>query len=169
MSPPLSGHSLTVTSIRFSPDDRYILTASRDRSWQLYARSEDGESYIRQAFVPKAHARIIWDCAWGADCSFFATAARDKHVKVWQAVNGDAASWKVVSSISLPEAATAIDLARYEDMSVFATTYLLTQCTNNRFSRRHVMAVGTETGSIQIYTSTSAGSEWTLTYEADSQ
>lgn len=37
---PLSGHTLTVTSIAFSPDDNYILSASRDRSWYLYERKE---------------------------------------------------------------------------------------------------------------------------------
>lgn len=39
---PLSGHTLTVTSIAFSPDDKYILSASRDRSWYLYERKEAG-------------------------------------------------------------------------------------------------------------------------------
>ncbi|KAJ4463191.1 hypothetical protein C8J55DRAFT_380290, partial [Lentinula edodes] len=33
---PLTGHSLTVTQIAFSPDDQLILTVSRDRSWRLY-------------------------------------------------------------------------------------------------------------------------------------
>lgn len=114
--PPLSGHSLTVTSIRFSPDDRYILTASRDRSWQLYERSEDGDSYARRASATKAHARIIWDCAWAEDCSFFATAARDKTVKVWQTAGIDASSWKAVFSLQLSDAATAVDVTRYDDM-----------------------------------------------------
>jgi WD40 repeat protein len=38
---PLSGHSLTITSIRFSPDDRMILTVSRDRSWHLFAADDE--------------------------------------------------------------------------------------------------------------------------------
>lgn len=39
---PLAGHSLTVTRISFSPDDRMVLTVSRDRSWRLFARNADG-------------------------------------------------------------------------------------------------------------------------------
>lgn len=34
---PLEGHSLTVTRIAFSPDDKLVLTVSRDRSWRLYS------------------------------------------------------------------------------------------------------------------------------------
>jgi elongator complex protein 2 len=93
---PLAGHALTVTSVAFSPDDNYILTVSRDRSWRLFERTQ-GEyggypvacnltyrSLTLDGYVPiaanKAHARIIWDCAWAHEGDVFATAARDKLV-----------------------------------------------------------------------------------------
>ncbi|RKP34358.1 WD40-repeat-containing domain protein, partial [Dimargaris cristalligena] len=62
---PLPGHSLTVTNLRFSPDDRWLLTVSRDRSWNLYERQptlDDREQapYRRVQTMAKAHARIIW-------------------------------------------------------------------------------------------------------------
>ena len=41
---PLAGHTLTVTRIAFSPDDRYVLTVSRDRAWRLFVRDGDGET-----------------------------------------------------------------------------------------------------------------------------
>lgn len=37
---PLRGHDLSVTRISFSPDDKYILTVSRDRSWRLFEIQE---------------------------------------------------------------------------------------------------------------------------------
>jgi elongator complex protein 2 len=41
---PLQGHILTITRISFSPDDKLILTVSRDRTWRLFeAQSENGK------------------------------------------------------------------------------------------------------------------------------
>lgn len=39
---PLIGHTLSVHRIQFSPDDTYILTVGRDRSWHVYKRNEPG-------------------------------------------------------------------------------------------------------------------------------
>jgi hypothetical protein len=43
---PLQGHILTVTRISFSPDDKLILTVSRDRTWRLFEASENGKYAI---------------------------------------------------------------------------------------------------------------------------
>lgn len=43
---PLEGHLLTVTRITFSPDDRLVLSVSRDRSWRLYELQEEGGKYL---------------------------------------------------------------------------------------------------------------------------
>jgi hypothetical protein len=37
-----SAHTLTVTRIRFSPDDTLLLTVGRDRTWQLAQRGAFG-------------------------------------------------------------------------------------------------------------------------------
>jgi WD40 repeat protein len=43
---PLTGHTLAITRIRFSPDDGYILAVGRDRSWHLYRYAEaDGACF----------------------------------------------------------------------------------------------------------------------------
>jgi len=51
---PLEGHSLTVTRISFSPDDRLVLTVSRDRSWRLFEAIDGGgetSSYIIESYI----------------------------------------------------------------------------------------------------------------------
>ncbi|KIY51598.1 WD40 repeat-like protein [Fistulina hepatica ATCC 64428] len=138
---PLSGHSLTVTGIRFSPDDRYVLTVSRDRSWRLFETQGD-TGYLPVAAVEKAHGRIIWDCAWSIEGDIFVTASRDKTVKVWKQT--DLAKGKAISTLRVPEAATAVDFLTNEDKS-------------------RLLAVGLETGDILVYKNNRDNpSEWIL-------
>lgn len=84
VKPPLTAHSLTVTRLRFSPDDRYLLSVGRDRQWAVFEREADTGYKLRQA-NQKGHTRMILDAAWapaGAG-DVFATAGRDKQVKIW--------------------------------------------------------------------------------------
>lgn len=74
----------------------------------MYARGgSDGNTYSRVAYLAKAHARIIWDCAWSQDGRLFATASRDKQVKIWEK-SRDGSEWKNVATLVLPDAATSV-------------------------------------------------------------
>ncbi|KDN41784.1 WD40 repeat-like protein [Tilletiaria anomala UBC 951] len=79
----LAGHTLSITRIRFSPSGQYLLSVSRDRSWRLYQWSTSSDQYEPAAVLEKAHARILWDCAWLPGGDAFVTASRDKSVKIW--------------------------------------------------------------------------------------
>ncbi|KAJ6515959.1 WD40-repeat-containing domain protein [Mycena sanguinolenta] len=138
---PLAGHALTVTRIAFCPDDRLVLSVSRDRSWRLYEAQDDG-AYLPVA-ADKSHGRIIWDCAWAAECDVFATASRDKTVKIWE--RGSEAKWAAAEVIKLKEAATAVDFSPLDSQD-----------------RRH-LAIGLETGEILIYSNAGvATTNWQL-------
>jgi WD40 repeat protein len=81
----LPGHTLTVTRIQFSPDDRYILTCSRDRGWRVFGRIEGEEGkenggWEMVAGEEKAHARMVLDACCLKRSGGFATASRDKTV-----------------------------------------------------------------------------------------
>lgn len=99
----LVAHSLTVTRLRFSHDDRYLLSVSRDRSWTVFEKTPKGYGILRR--WQKAHARILWDAAWAPPGSeFFATASRDKTVKLWT-VGGA----KPPVTLSFPEPVVSVD------------------------------------------------------------
>ncbi|KAF9055147.1 WD40 repeat-like protein [Hymenopellis radicata] len=129
---PLAGHALTVTRIAFSPDDKLVLSVSRDRTWRLFEREVDTKQY-KPIGADKSHARIIWDCAWSHEGDIFATASRDKTVKIWKASDEDN-KWSA-TTLKLSEAATAVDFA---------------PCDGNK---RRYLAIGLETGEILIYSS----------------
>jgi elongator complex protein 2 len=92
--PPLEGHTLTITRIAWSHDDRYLISVSRDRYWRVFSGASQtgklcvssspfGPSCMRsEAYTSvssaKAHGRVIWDCAWIPNSYDFATASRDK-------------------------------------------------------------------------------------------
>ena len=93
VKPPLTAHSLTVTSLAFSPDDQYLLSVGRDRQWALFTRDGNAPSlYTLHASNPKGHSRMILDCCWAPATvgQVFATAGRDKSVKIWRVLGGKA-------------------------------------------------------------------------------
>ncbi|KAG0709563.1 WD40-repeat-containing domain protein [Suillus ampliporus] len=147
--PPLEGHSLTITRIAFSPpDDRYVLTVSRDRTWRLFEKKENG--YLPIA-ADKSHGRIIWDCAWSCEGDLFATASRDKTVKIWKQ-NSDSDRWGAITTMKFEEAATAVAF-----------------CSAGADSHERWLAVGLETGEIKIYSNfMSTPDQWTLVSTIDS-
>ncbi|KAG8631711.1 hypothetical protein KVT40_000851 [Elsinoe batatas] len=92
IKPPLSGHTLTVTSLAFSPDDTKLLSVGRDRSWMIFERdSTTTTDFVLRTSNPKGHSRMILDCTWAPMSvgDVFATAGRDKSVKIWQRSTGE--------------------------------------------------------------------------------
>ncbi|VDC06903.1 unnamed protein product [Peniophora sp. CBMAI 1063] len=137
---PIEGHSLTVTRIAFSPDDTKVLSVSRDRTWHLSERQEGG-GYV-PVVADKSHARIIWDCAWAPEGDAFATASRDKTVRIWSPKDDGSKKWSAIATLKLDEAATAIAFAPGE-------------------KDRRLLSIGLETGEILLYFSpVSSPTEW---------
>lgn len=80
-------HSLTVTRLRFSPDDKYLLSVSRDRTWCLSEKTGKPRPAYRKLLGSNksnsSHKRIIWDCAWTWDSKYFLTVSRDQMAILW--------------------------------------------------------------------------------------
>jgi elongator complex protein 2 len=114
LRPPLQAHSLTVTRLRFSSDDQFLLSVGRDRQWAVWERvtGEAGEvNYSLFQNDPKGHSRMILDAAWAPATSdglrVFATAGRDKMVKIW--VRRGDGKFSLAGKIAQEHPVTAID------------------------------------------------------------
>lgn len=91
----LAYHTLTVTQMAFSPDDKFLLAVSRDRTWSLWKRQDVTSAEFDPFFslfaftnkITSVHSRIIWSCDWSPDSKYFFTGSRDKKVVVWGECN----------------------------------------------------------------------------------
>lgn len=88
---------------------------------------------------------MVLDCCWSPDGAFFATASRDKSVKIWSL--GDDNIWVAKATIKLTESITAVDMVAQ--------------------GSKVLLAVGTESGAISIYEVQQGGLEVALQVDVD--
>ncbi|CAK9832654.1 Elongator complex protein 2 [Anthophora retusa] len=129
----LVSHQLTVTQMEFSPNDKYLVSVSRDRRWTLFECKDDNMyTLIATSKKNNLHTRIIWCCSWTHDSSFFATGSRDGKIGVW---NPNFTADRIVPT-------TSLDVKH----SVTALVFSL----QNISEHLYVLAIGFETGYIEI-------------------
>ncbi|PGH14446.1 hypothetical protein AJ79_03089 [Helicocarpus griseus UAMH5409] len=134
--PPLAAHSLTITCLRFSRDDEFLVSVGRDRQWAVWERDEKERTVFKLLCAnPRGHSRMILSASWApvlaGDKRVFATAGRDKSVKLWVR---EQESFVCKTSVSLSQPVTAID-------------FLPTLVGGDRMH----LAVGLDTGRISIH------------------
>ncbi|KIV85166.1 hypothetical protein PV11_00896 [Exophiala sideris] len=117
IKPPLKAHSLTVTRLALSTQPAgYLLSVGRDRQFAVFRRSEDdggSQTWTRIAINSKAHSRMILDAAWleNGRQPTFASAGRDKVVKVWAAdPNSENVEFVCKAQITRKTAVTALSV-----------------------------------------------------------
>lgn len=141
LKPALTAHSLTVTCLRFSGDDQLLLSVGRDRQWAVFKRDvEESERYKLKDSNPKGHSRMILSASWAPSEAgrVFATAGRDKVVKIWKM---QAKGTECASTITETSPVTALDV--------------LPRIVRNTF----IVATGTEQGQLSLYTLSSPSME----------
>lgn len=137
--PALRAHSLTVTSLKFSLDDKYLLSVGRDRQWTVFERNKENKNDYKLLFAdPKAHSRMILDCSWApSDVGrVFATAGRDKTLKIWKMSQSRA---ERKSELSSSGPITSLEIkTELQDNSILLAfgleTGLITSCLISRHS-----------------------------------
>lgn len=131
----LEGHNLTITSLEFSLDGRYLAAVSRDREISVWkVEDEASATFSLLKLTNKAHSKIIWDCAWcpvNEYGTFLLSVSRDKTIKLWRVSDSDL---ELVAQLKTRDAITSV--ATFQSDLV---------------GGKVVFAVGTEGGSITLY------------------
>ncbi|KAL8841545.1 MAG: hypothetical protein Q9176_003166 [Flavoplaca citrina] len=112
LKPPLVAHSLTVTDLRFSDNDSYLLSTGRDRQWSTFGKDSDGSGlFVLKAKYPRAHSRMILSACWAPVemGEVFVTGGRDKAYKIW---NLQKTGSELLDTFHAPGPVTAVDILR---------------------------------------------------------
>ncbi|PFH56141.1 hypothetical protein XA68_17010 [Ophiocordyceps unilateralis] len=142
VKPPLTAHSLTTTRLRFSPDDEYLLSVGRDRQWAVFQRHQG--TYRLLQSNSRGHSRMLLDAAWApSESRLFATAGRDKQVRLWTGETGAEGKLQFAQTAALTI-----------DSPVTAVDFL-----PRRIDGQAVLALGTETGRLSLCLVSGDGSE----------
>ncbi|WP_280461854.1 AAA family ATPase [Nocardia carnea] len=80
----LDQHTDAVRNVAWSPDGRFIATASRDGTARLW--SADSRQCIRTL---EGHRGMVEMAAWSPDSARVATVSRDRTARVWDATTGE--------------------------------------------------------------------------------
>lgn len=155
LRPPLAAHTLTATRLRFSDDDRYLLSVGRDRQWAVFERrTTEGAGdmpFEPLQANPKGHIRMILDCAWAPtrpDAEklrqpLFATAGRDKQIRIWSGkANGE-------GKVEFTQTTTLLSGAPVTAVDFLPSTV----------DGKFILAFGTENGVLSTYLVSADGTE----------
>lgn len=160
----LPSHQLTVTQLKFSPNNKWLLSVSRDRRWSLFENQANAsnKNEIQCDFKLIAttgkkngiHGRIIWACDWTHDDKLFATGSRDGKVVAWHRTDHDSGT-----SLGPYEALSTYECGKNDSVTAiaFASTF-------NVNGIDYLGAIGLENGCIHIC---SLSSSWTVRFTID--
>lgn len=76
----MRGHTGRVTKVAFSPDQKYLLTASLDGASRIWPVDGRGDPVMLSR-----HAKAVTDARFSSDGSLIATASEDQTARVWRA------------------------------------------------------------------------------------
>ena len=77
------GHDNAVISIAFSPDGRYIISSSLDKSIKVW----DVQNSFSNIKTLKGHDNYVYSVAFSPDGRYIISGSRDKSIKVWDVQN----------------------------------------------------------------------------------
>ncbi|KFB54025.1 AGAP006889-PA-like protein [Anopheles sinensis] len=151
----LAAHQLTVTQLSFAPNDRLLLAVSRDRTFSVYEREQEGGDFkqvMRSDKTNGVHTRIIWCCDWSHDSETFVTGSRDGKAVAWSRPHAEGTDGR-------RGCFTSNRVLELKNESITALAFGRKKLSDDRY----LVAVGLEKGIIKLY----ALGQWNLLLNID--
>ena len=74
----MTGHQQPVSHVQFSPDGRYLISGSFDKSIKLW------DGYNGDFLCTfRGHVGPVYQIAWSSDCRYLVSASKDSTLKLW--------------------------------------------------------------------------------------
>lgn len=151
--------------MKFSPDDKYLLSVGRDRRLCVFENKNISKSTLEFDYQLVGttdkkngiHGRIIWTCDWSHDTKYFATGSRDGKCVIWQRDENESSA--TASSLGPYKSAGVLD---EHGQSLTALSFSHTYFEN--VAETYLLAIGCESGLINLY---SFSNEWKLLLKLD--